>query len=213
MNQKTGVRNSLQSAREKQSAFGRNLSRRISLLTIPVIVSLGAITSISSCAWNNDGLAENPALHDRNSEPVPLQLVSLSLSGIDIQEFDGEKSHYSATADEDLETTEVTAEANCDVGVGIEDQNGSIFQDNWSQSETVISLDGGSWIHSDGYYPCEGTRLLSRNVRLIPGTNKITVRVAVTFGGTRTEREYATSEKNYTITITRKRPLVFEKPK
>lgn len=164
-------------------------------------------------AWNNDGLDKNPALHDRNSEPVPLQLVSLSLSGIHMDNFEGAKAEYSATVHEDIETTTVTAEANCDVGVGIEDRKGSIFRDSWSWSETVFGDDGISWRHGDGYYPCEDTRFLSRDVQLAPGTNKITVRVAVTFGGTRTEREYATSEQNYTITITRKRPQVIGKPK
>lgn len=120
--------------------------------------------------------------------------------------FDGAKADYSATVSDDVETTTVTAEANCDVGVGIEDRKGSIFRDNWSWSETVFLDSGISWRHGDGYYPCEKTRLLSRDVQLKPGTNKITVRVAVTFGGTRTEREYATSEQNYTITITRKHP-------
>ena len=103
------------------------------------IASLVAVTAIASCAWNNHGLVENPALHDRNSEPVPLQLVSLSLSRIQMDNFDGAKADYSATVSDDVETTTVTAEANCDVGVGIEDRKGSIFQDSWSRSETVFS--------------------------------------------------------------------------
>lgn len=176
------------------------------LLTIFAIVALGPSTALASVAWEDGGSDEEPALRTGDSEPVALQLVSLSLSGIEIQEFEGEKTQYSATTSEDRETTIVTAEANCDVGVGIEDQNGSIFQDNWSHSETVISLDGRSWRHGDGYFPCEGTRLLSRKVQLIPGANRISVRVAVTFGGTRTEREYASMEQKYTITITRKQP-------
>ncbi len=179
-----------------------------SLLAISAIVVLGASTALASDAWKENGADEKSALQDQDSEPVPLQLVSLSLSGIDIQEFQGEKTHYSATTSEDLEATKVTVEANCDVGVGIEDQNGSNFQDNWSHSETVVSPDGISWRHGDGYYPCEDTRLLSRNVQLIPGANKITVRVAVTFGGTRTEREYASMDQQYTITITRKRSQI-----